>query len=155
MDLQLPAEHDTDAWQVSIWNLPDEVVSRPQKLQLMLMLEAAFNAFDPFVVVGDLLRQRDLWEGVVMDRGFQLPEGEGKTWYRMATDLIKLRDVAGTHWNVDTLFLLTAKTHAGPLQKLAQGWSADDVRFIEGPDVSTLLGVYPAEGHQILTVWWD
>src|SRR5262245_66481879 len=72
----LPADRDADAWQLSIWNLPDDFVSRPQKLQLMLILEAAFNEFDPFVVVADLLKHRELWQGVVMDRGFLL-EGEG------------------------------------------------------------------------------
>jgi hypothetical protein len=155
MKLHLPAEHDADAWQIYIWNLPENFLSQPQKLQFMLMLEAAFNAFDPFVVVGDLLRHRDLWEGAVMDRAFLLPEANERSWFRMGTDLIKLRDVGSDHWNVDTLFILTAKGTKGRWKPITKNWAADEVGFIDGPDVGRVLGSYPAERQNILTVWWD
>src|SRR5688572_17253849 len=103
MDLSLPTERDPDTWQLFIWNLPDELVSRAQKLQLMLMIEARFNEFDPYRVVGDLLRHRSLWRGAVMDRGYVDPRDEQGFLVRLRADLIKLRDVGG-HWNVDTLF---------------------------------------------------
>ena len=66
------------------------------------------NLFDPFVVVRDLLNNRDLWEGVVMDRGFAASEGNGRGWTRLSSDLIKLRDIGRGCWNVDTLLILTS-----------------------------------------------
>src|SRR5271166_5666770 len=106
MNVYLPTEQDVDAWQIHLWNLPDEQMSRAQKLQFMLMLEGAFNAFDPFVVIGGLLQNRDLWHGVVMDRAFYMPKDNCPTSSPLRTDLIKLRDIE-SHWNVDSLFILT------------------------------------------------
>ncbi len=131
MEIHLPPEHDVDAWQVAIWNLPDDIVSRPQKLQFMLMLEGAFNNFDPFRVIEDLLRRRDLWQGVVMDRAFLLPDGAGLTRQRLCSDLIKLRDVGSRHWNVDTLFILTDSAHDAEWDRLTTTWEADEFGSIE------------------------
>jgi hypothetical protein len=156
MELSLPKQRSKDEWQIYIWNLPDDFLSRPQKLQLMMMLEAGFNNFDPFVVVADLLKHRDLWHGVVMDRGFIFPDPKEMMWSRMRTDLIKLRDIEQGYWNVDTLFILTGKTDDARWNEVVENWAADEVSFVEGPDVSGVLGSSDAEAwYKILTVWWD
>jgi hypothetical protein len=157
MEINLPAERDVDAWQVAIWNLPNDVVSRPQKLQFMLMLERRFNNFEPFVVVGDLLRRRDLWRGVVMDRACFVPApGEDGREPQLVIDLIKLRDIGSGHWNVDTLFILTDSQRDAEWDRLMSTWSADEVGGIEGEEAEAALGVCPLPaGTKIRTVWWD
>ena len=124
MNIHFPENRDVDAWQLAIWNLPEDDVSRPQKLQLMLMLDAGFNEFDPFVVVRDLLQNRHLWQGVVMERSFPVPEQFQSKPYpicKMATDLISLRDI-GRHWNVDSLYILTSEGKEADWQRVCQSW---------------------------------
>lgn len=151
-----PTNRDIDEWQVWLWNLPDELLSRPQKLQFQLMLSAAFNAFDPYLIIPELLAQRDLWQGVVMDRGFLLPGDFRPALSRLATDLIKLRDIAGGHWNVDTLFILTQAGHEAKWQEVTKHWKVDEMGYIEGDEASRLLGVFGGpESVKILTLWWD
>src|SRR5947209_4933357 len=126
MELHLPVERNVDAWQVYVWNLPDDFVSRAQKLQLMQMLEGGFNQFDPFRVVGDLLRHRDLWRGVVMDRAHTQPppvEGEPPD---LVTNLIKLRDIHQC-WNVDSLFILTEPAKDAEWARVTEDWLADEI----------------------------
>ncbi len=157
MDLQLPTSRDRNEWQVWLWNLPDEFVTQPQKLQFMLMIEARFNSFDPFLVIGDLLRNRALWRGVVMDRGNLIPAGAtgtpGLSW--LETDLIKLRDIGRGYWNVDTLFLLSEPSVADRLAELARNWHADEVGTIDGKDAGAVLGCPVRALTSIITVWWD
>src|SRR6187431_3207522 len=102
MERQFPSGKTSDEWQVFLWNLPEEMLSRAQQLQLMLMIEGQFNAFDPFQVGTDLLRHRDLWDGVIMDRGFTLEDGPRIT--RWMSDLIKFRDISRV-WHVDNPFI--------------------------------------------------
>jgi hypothetical protein len=155
MALQLPPDHDVHAWQMAIWNLPDDFVSRPQKLQLMLMLENPFNAFDPFRVVKDLLAHRDLWRGVVMDRGY-IWEDEIDGHSDLRGDLIMLRDIEDGRWNTDTLFILTDGANKAGVRRLAKKWSADEVDCVDGDAVGQLLGAFGSEEtYSILRVWWD
>jgi hypothetical protein len=157
VELHLPTERDVDAWQIAVWNLPDDLVSRPQKFQFMLMLDHRFNNFDPFMVVGDLLRRRDWWKGAVMERAHIVPDPEEKSWWgRMVTDLIKLRDISQC-WNVDHLFILTDTTRTNAdWQDVVQEWNADDVGFIEGDNVQALLCTGAGKGrYKILRIWWD
>lgn len=156
MNISLPTERDLDTWQVFLWNLPDKQLSRAQKLQCMLMLEGRFNAFDPFVVVGDLLRHRDLWHGAVMDRAFYMPNDNSPPVSPLRTDLIKLRDIERT-WNVDTLFILTDAGNRDRWRQVTQHWAADEMHFIEGEMVGRMLGSFggPDSGREILHVRWD
>ena len=90
MPLPLPSERTVAVWQDYIWKLSDNEIKRPQKLQFMQMLENAFNTFDPFRVIGDLLTDRLLWKGAVMDRAHVwYPDGP-KEPPGLDTDLIKL-----------------------------------------------------------------
>jgi hypothetical protein len=152
MKIAFPIGQDIDEWQVFLWNLPDDVVARPQKLQFMMMLEAGFNQFDPYVVVRDLLRHRDLWQGVLMDRGFVSAGDRSLTM--LSSDLIKLRDI-GSSWNVDTLYVTTHESES-VWEPLVENWQADEISWIEAKQASDLLGSsIRSGGPRILTVWWD
>ncbi|MBX9584352.1 MAG: hypothetical protein K2X87_28975 [Gemmataceae bacterium] len=154
MPVLLPADRDRDAWQVAVWNAPDDELSRPQKLELMHMLEAAFNAFDPFRVVADLLAHRGLWDGVVMCNGFPF-EGSDPVlpgWH-LYGDLIHLRDI-GTHRNVDTVYILHAADETDALKRLATGWHADEIHVYAGDAAEALLGDSGTDAA-VLRVWWD
>jgi hypothetical protein len=156
MQLTCPARRDADEWQIFLWDLPEDFLSRPQKLQLMLMLEAGFNAFDPYVVVRALREHRPLWTGVVMDRAFLCPDPRLPSWTHLRGDLIKLRDIGHGHWNVDALFILTSPEHEARWEKIITSWRADEHHFHRGDGVGMVLGAYgPGEQRVILTVWWD
>src|SRR5437879_4025000 len=72
-----------------------------QEIQLELIRRTQYNAFDGERVVAALTAHRDLWEAVLMDRfGFSNP---GRL---PSMGLIKLRDLSGNFWNVDTLYVL-------------------------------------------------
>jgi hypothetical protein len=156
VDLNFPTQRNADDWQIFLWNLPDALLTRPQKLTFMLMLEAQFNAFNPYQVVADLLRHRDLWTGAVMERGYPFVDPARPGWGRLHGDLIHLRDVGGGHWNVDTLYLLTAAGSDARWQNIVANWNADEVNFYEGEVAGSLVGVFGTGGPQkVLRVWWD
>ncbi len=155
MQLSFPTHGRPDDWQIFLWNLPDDFVSRPQKLVFMLMIEAAFNAFDPYRVVEDLLRHRDLWDGVVMERGFPFCTGADPLQLQFHGDLIALRDLGRGHWNVDTVYVLTTEDKEAAWQPLVQNWQADEIGFERGDKAGKLLGCLGSGQVSILRVWWD
>ena len=157
MSLHFPTDRDRGQWQLFVWNLPDDFLSEPQKLQLMLVLNNSFNAFEPFVVVRDLLVNRTLWQSVVMDRGVLMPRGTSEfPGTRIRTDLIKLRDIGSGWWNVDTLFLLTCEEHVAGLTAIADRWSYDAITVLSGEDTDDLLGIGRANHpNRIIGIWWD
>src|SRR3954469_23926284 len=74
-----------------------------QDIQLELIRRLRFNMFDGQRVYDFLMKHRQLWQGVVMDRfGFVTTDDTGINW-----GLIKLRDLPANLWNVDTLFVMT------------------------------------------------
>ncbi len=155
MTIALPVERNIDVWQMHIWNLPDEVANRPQKLQFMQMLENAFNTFDPFRVIGDLLTHRHLWKGAVMDRAHVwYPDGPNEP-PRWETDLIKLRDIGRGVWNVDSLFILTETSHDAAWAAITENWLAD-LYWFEGQDIWHLVRTVNRDGRlKLLIAWWD
>jgi hypothetical protein len=156
MELHYPSNGCADEWQIFLWNLPDQLLARPQKLEFMLMLEANFNAFNPYQVVADLLDHRDLWTGAVMERGYVFPEPSRPGWAILRGDLIHLRDVGDGHWNVDTLYIHTAANSDAQWQQIVANWKADEVNFYEGELAGSLLGVFATnDPRKILRVWWD
>ena len=105
------------------------------------MCRNRFNAFDPFLVVRDLLTHRDWWGAAVMDRH---------------GDLIKLRDVPAGRWNVDRLYLLALAEKTPLLKSIAERWKADEVHELTGKDTDKELGIGRGEHpHRILWFWWD
>lgn len=154
MTFHLPDERNKDAWQIAVWNLPDDVISRPQKLQFMQMLEGGFNDFDPFKVVGGLLNHRAMWQGVVMDRAHLLPSRDEGRW-DVETDFIKLRDIEHA-WNVDSVFILAREGSEADWRALVDDWGGEFVRFLEGANLQKLMGAYVArEGLKFIWLWWD
>ena len=154
MPVHLPTGRDRDEWQLAVWNADDAVLTRPQKLVFMLMLEASFNQFDAFRVVGDLLRYRDLWEGVVMCRGFPMARTPNDQYLHLHGDLIGLRDVARGYWNVDTVYILHRHENTSALTDLTKTWQADEVDNYTGDQSGSLLGAYGLD-QPVLRVWWD
>jgi len=154
--IDLPQAQNADDWQIFLWNLSDGVLTRPQKLTFMLMLEAQFNAFNPYQVIADLLRHRTLWTGAVMERGYPFIDPARPGWGQFHGDLIHLRDVAGGHWNVDTLYLLIVAGSDSQWRSVTANWNADEVGDYEGAVAGSLLGILGASVPQkILRVWWD
>jgi len=156
MDLILPQDDDIDGWEVFLLNLPDEFMSRPQKLNLMLMLHTRHNLFEPLPVIRDLLEHHDLWLGAVMDRGVLEPRGSKYIVPKIITNLNKLRSVGSHYWNVDTLFILTMAEHVAAVTQLAEHWNSSVITVLSG-EVSDELtgfgrGIHPS---QIIGVWWD
>jgi hypothetical protein len=127
-----------------------------QEIQFELMRRASFNAFDGSRVIASLRRHADLWEAVLMDNRpywqkdrYQLPPG----W------LIKLRDLGGDCWNVDTLFILAPNTESA--KKLAEAIKEEDwggMTKVYGDEnraeIERTLGSGPDQ-RAIVTVWWD
>jgi hypothetical protein len=158
MAIQIPEHLDRDdarEWQLFIWNLPNDAFSEPQKLQLMLILQTRFNLFEPFPVVKDLIENRELWLGVVMDRGVLLPREQCRVT-SLRTDLIKLRDVASPFWNVNTLFILTLADSVSVVERMARKWDPSELTILSGHDTDNLLGIGRGQHPlQIVAPWWD
>lgn len=119
-------------------------MNRIQQLNMDLIRESSFNSFDGQQVAAALCDHQDLWRGVVLDR---------------MDSLIKLRDIADGHWNVDTLFILPKYGKEDALEALARDWDADEVDWIGGKEACGMLGSYNRELENskkvILRVWWD
>lgn len=124
-----------------------------QEIQLELMRRRRFNEFDGPRIVADLLAVQELWQGVFMDR---LVHQFGDD--RPTMGLIKLRDLPGNYWNVDSLFILCEdETKARELQRHIEqrDWKADDIELTTDPDrVGSMLGMFPTN-QAILELWWD
>lgn len=119
-------------------DVPDGV-SIPQAIQLYLIENYDFNEMPGKKVVSDLLKNRNIWHGVVFTR---LEYGE----------LIYLRDI-GNHYNVDTLYITVKAGMEAELFNLASTWDADEVDWLSEKESSDMLGMSPA--NRILRVWWD
>lgn len=154
MSIHLPAGRNRDEWQLALWNADDADLSRSQKLVLMLMLEAGFNQFDPFPVVADLLKHRDLWEGAVMSNAFPMPHPAMPKRSYLHGDLLDLRDIAGGRWHMHTLYLLHRPDHTATLTALAKSWLADEIDPYTGEQAGGMLGLGSTD-RVILRVWWD
>jgi hypothetical protein len=156
MDLVFPESEEIHAWEQFLWGLPEEFMSRPQRLQFILMLTTRFNLFTPLPVVRDLLANRHLWFGMVMDRGVLQPRAGQYSCAKIRTNLIKLRDVSSKRWNVDTVFLTTLVEHVVALNSLAESWNASAITILPGEVADDLMGIGRSEHSvQIIGVWWD
>jgi hypothetical protein len=121
---------------------PPATIGAIQGLQFKLMEKSSFNYFNRPRVVRDLLHNRRLWCGALMDR-------DGKDF------LIKLRDIEDNAWNVDTLYILSSGNNDKTLRRLASHWNADDITWVSGAQAETLLGEMGTGHRRILEVWWD
>jgi hypothetical protein len=120
-----------------------------QEIQLELVRRTNFNAFEGEKIYTSLLKHRDLWLAVVLDR----PGLGGDN-----LDLIKLRDLPRNIWNVSTLFILT-KTHeqAEELARIMtdEGWEADEIDVWKNrKQIGNALGISGGL-YGLIRVWWD
>lgn len=115
-----------------------ENISKIQQIQFDLMRLSSFNNFDGNQVVDDLIKHRNLWRGVILDRD----------------DLIKLRDIEDDYWNVDTLYILTSGENDVKLQELAEDWGADETEYLTQQEAQHKLGTSHPRGR-VLSIWWD
>lgn len=128
-----------------------------QDIQLELMRRRRFNDFDGPRIVGSLERHRQVWLAAHMDR-FGLGWDEHRDWFPSGS-LIKLRDLRGNGWNVDTLVVLTENIdNARQLAQIAdaENWQADEVAVQDGSEeeISAALGMSPV-GFAVFSAWWD
>ena len=124
-----------------------------QEIQLELIRRTQYNAFDGERIFATLQAHRDLWEAVLLDsfglsrRGGGLPP----------SGLIKLRDLSGNYWNVDTLYVLCPDAaSARQLGEMAEteGWGEMVQVHDDEKEVQSALGG-TGRPHAIVSVWWD
>lgn len=127
-----------------------------QDIQLELIRRTRFNSMNGEWIAASLLRHRDLWLAVLLDRpglaNFDEPAS------LLMAGLIKLRDLPDNLWNADTLFILTRTSEqARRWERIIQeeDWVADVVRVCENQrELSHALGTGRPE-FGLVSVWWD
>jgi hypothetical protein len=123
-----------------------------QEIQLELIRRRNFNAFNGERVAATLLKHRELWEAVMMDRLAISNPGLLPT-----LGMLKLRDLPHGDWNVDTLYILTSNQQNA--EKLAEifctrSWGGMiDIHTDPGDVDSAIGGCEP--GQAIVAIWWD
>jgi hypothetical protein len=124
-----------------------------QNLQLELIRRTQRNALDGEQVVRDLLRHRDKWAAVLLDRMYLYDKSSLEL---PLSGLIKLRDLPHNHWNADTLYILCESREAAQvLMKLAEDEWCGMPRLIDDEgEVSRSLGSW-REDNFLVRVWWD
>src|SRR5581483_3470736 len=115
-----------------------------------------FNAFDGERIYASLMRHRDLWQAVLLDRpgvpNYQKPR------HLLTLGLIKLRDLDDNLWNADQLFILTAKREQAV--QLArhiedEDWGGEKpIVYQDQEEIDSALGVGRQE-YGLLSIWWD
>lgn len=117
-----------------------------QDLQFELMKRASFNSFDGEMVVNDLKKHPELWDGVVMSRGA----------YNSSINLICLRDIKDNLWNVDTVFILCKEDNVDKMVGICKMWDADEVDVLDIKESQDMLGSWSRDDEKrIIKVWWD
>ncbi|CAN5363343.1 hypothetical protein BH11PLA2_BH11PLA2_38570 [soil metagenome] len=125
-----------------------------QEIQLELIRRRRFNQFDGQKTHDFLMKHRDLWIGVTMDRfGYISEKADAAAHW----GLIKLRDLPGNRWNVDTLVVMTAtRDQAHQLAKLIEesDLEADTVEVESEANTGMALGSSPTN-RGLVSAWWD
>ena len=127
-----------------------------QDIQLELLRRTTFNAMEGERIVASLLRHRDLWLAVLLDRP-GVPN-YAEPGLLLTSGLIKLRDLPDNLWNADTLFILTrTREKAHRLVRIIEeeDWKCDEVRVCEDQqEFGQALGT-GRRGYGLVSVWWD
>jgi hypothetical protein len=113
-----------------------------QEIQLELINRTEFNFFYGRKIATDLTANRKLWEAVLIDREYPY--------------LLKVRDLSGNVWNVDTLYILAHDAECViKLLELGQGWSFDEVRVFTETETSEALGSTSIGSKRLISMRWD
>src|SRR5437879_522457 len=78
-----------------------------QEIQLELIRRTRFNAFDGEKIYASLMKHRELWLAVLLDRPGLPNYAEPRSL--LMSGLIKLRDLEQNIWNADMLYILSRK----------------------------------------------
>ena len=126
-----------------------------QDIQLELLRRTKFNALDGEQVAASLLRHREFWLAVLLDRpGVADYSRPGRS---LVSGLIKLRDLPGDLWNADTLFVLTETwQQARELARIAEEeeWAGEVYVYGNQDEIDRALGTGRKE-YGLLHIWWD
>jgi len=121
--------------------------NKMQELMFQIMELSSFNEFNGERVVNDLRKNKSIWKGALFGR------------FGGYSELVILRDIGEDYYNADTLMILPVDGKEDELEKLASGWSADEVGWIGGEEACSMLGSYSPNlrknQKQVLRVWWD
>jgi hypothetical protein len=126
-----------------------------QDIQLELLRRSSFNALDGERVVASLLRHRELWLAVLLDRP-GVPN-YAKPRLLLGAGLIKLRDLPDNIWNADMLFILAqTRDNARRLASIVENeeWGGMVQIYDDQDDIDGALGTGRQE-YGLLSVWWD
>jgi hypothetical protein len=126
-----------------------------QDIQLELLRRTRFNDLDGARVAASLLRCRDLWLAVLLDRP-GVPNDAERDLLLMA-GLIKLRDLPRNLWNADTLFLLTpTREQARRPAQVAEDedWGGMVRVYDDQREIDQSLGTGRRE-YGLVSIWWD
>ncbi|MBX9583022.1 MAG: hypothetical protein K2X87_22175 [Gemmataceae bacterium] len=126
-----------------------------QDIQLELIRRTKFNTFDGERVYSTLIRHRGLWRAALLDRpGLPAHARPGRL---LTSGLIKLRDMDGDTWNVDTLFVLTpTRATARELARVAAAdrWGGAVRVYEDSEEIDRALGG-GGDDCGLISVWWD
>ncbi len=126
-----------------------------QEIQLELIRRTCFNAMDGKKVHGSLLKHRDLWRAVLLDRPGVANYAE--PGLLLMAGLIKLRDVPQDIWNADTLFILTPTrqaAHQWATIAEEEDWGGEVYVYQNQNEIDRALGTGRQE-FGLVSVWWD
>jgi hypothetical protein len=126
-----------------------------QEIQLELIRRTSFNAMDGEKICASLLKHRDVWQAVLLDRpgvaNYSRPR------QLLTSGLIKLRDLDDNIWNADHLFILT-RTRAQARQMKAiieqEDWAGEVWLTEDQQELDMALGSGRQE-YGLVQVWWD
>jgi hypothetical protein len=126
-----------------------------QDIQLELLRRTSFNALDGERVSTSLLKHRNLWLAVLLDRP-GVPN-YAEPGHLLTSGSIKLRDVPDNFWNADELFILTpTRQAADQLARIVEeeDWGGQVQVYKDQAEIDRAVGT----GRQelgLLSVWWD
>jgi hypothetical protein len=126
-----------------------------QDIQLELLRRTRFNDLDGEKVLASLLKHRDLWLAVLLDRP-GVPD-YAEPGPLLLAGLLELRDLPDNIWNADTLFILTrTRLLARELARIAEDedWRGEIHVYEDQKAIDRALGTGRRE-YGLLSVWWD
>ncbi len=126
-----------------------------QEIQLELIRRTSFNALEGEKVCASLLKHRDLWQAVLLDRPGVADYSEPRQL--LIAGLIKLRDLDDNIWNADHLYILTRTREQARQMKAIieeEDWGGEVWLTENQKELDMALGTGRQE-YGLVHVWWD
>lgn len=122
-------------------NQNDIDLSKPQQLNLELIVLARHNELNGKTIYRDLLKHRKLWIGVY--------------GYFTLFKLVPLRDIQRQVWNIDTIEIMCKKTNAEELKTLAKNWKPNKIYELDENEILQDAGGVLNDDDTVIGFWWD